>query len=163
MQSSQTRRATDVIDLLNMRNHRQVSPPVAWWPQPAVALLLFGGCAPTVPPTPPPITATSAPGPSDFARDVEPIFAEHCYACHGPDEEEGGLRLDEPARRLSGGVSGSAVVVPGDRSGSLLYQYITGQNEDHVIMPPKDRGEPLSPDECEVVGRWIDGLGRDEG
>ena len=32
----------------------------------------------------------------DFGRDVQPILANHCYACHGPDEKvrEAGLRLD---------------------------------------------------------------------
>ena len=26
----------------------------------------------------------------DFVQDVKPILAKHCYACHGPDESEGG-------------------------------------------------------------------------
>jgi len=30
----------------------------------------------------------------DFARDIEPIFKTHCYKCHGPKKQEGGLRLD---------------------------------------------------------------------
>ena len=29
----------------------------------------------------------------DFVQDVKPILAKHCYACHGPDESEGGLNL----------------------------------------------------------------------
>ena len=118
--------------------------------------LLFGCSRSDLSPNDSPATTTSP----DYARDVEPIFAQHCYKCHGPDEEEGGLRLDEPARRMAGGISGSAVIVPGDRAASLLYQYITGQNEDHIIMPPKDRGEPLSAEQCDVVGRWIDGLAK---
>ena len=31
----------------------------------------------------------------DFARDIQPIFAEHCTTCHGPDEQKGGLNLTE--------------------------------------------------------------------
>ena len=30
----------------------------------------------------------------DFARDIQPIFAKRCYKCHGPNEAEGGLKLD---------------------------------------------------------------------
>ena len=34
--------------------------------------------------------------PVDFNREVRPIFSEHCYTCHGPDENKrkAGLRLD---------------------------------------------------------------------
>jgi mono/diheme cytochrome c family protein len=127
------------------------------WLLGAHVLLLAAGCTPP-PPVPVPDQATPPAIPIDFARQVEPIFSRHCYACHGPDEEEGGLRLDEPKRRMAGGKSGSVVIVPGSRSESLLYQYITGQNEDHVIMPPKDHSQPLSQEDCEIVGRWIDGL-----
>ena len=40
------------------------------------------------------LSATPAAG--DFSRDIQPLLAEHCYACHGPDEaaRKGGLRLD---------------------------------------------------------------------
>ena len=91
----------------------------------------------------------------DFARDIRPIFAKHCFECHGPKEEEGGLRLDERKRVLEGGTSGPALV-PGKSADSLIYQFITGKNEDKVIMPPKGRGERLSDAQCELVRRWID-------
>ena len=28
----------------------------------------------------------------DFNRDIKPIFAATCYACHGPEKARGGLR-----------------------------------------------------------------------
>lgn len=124
----------------------------------AVLLSLIAGCTPTPPPTPPQNNAAPTETTMDFRRDIQPIFAEHCFECHGSDKEEGGLRLDDLARCLAGGKSGSAVIVPGNRAESLLYQYITGQNEDHVIMPPKEHGNPASAGDCEMVGMWIDQL-----
>ena len=41
--------------------------------------------------------------PIDFDRDVRPLLAKHCYACHGPDKQKGGLRLDRKAAALKGG------------------------------------------------------------
>ena len=32
--------------------------------------------------------------PIEFARDIEPIFQERCYACHGEAQQLGQLRLD---------------------------------------------------------------------
>jgi mono/diheme cytochrome c family protein len=91
----------------------------------------------------------------DFARDIRPIFARHCFKCHGSDEEEGGLRLDERKRALEGGASGPPLV-PGKSGDSLIYQFITGRNEDKIIMPPKGKGQRLSAEQCELVRRWID-------
>ena len=31
----------------------------------------------------------------NFAREVQPLLARRCFACHGPDKAEGGLRLHE--------------------------------------------------------------------
>src|SRR3989442_1074635 len=38
---------------------------------------------------PPPVSR-----PVDFVKEVQPIFAEHCYDCHGPDKQEAQFRLD---------------------------------------------------------------------
>ena len=38
----------------------------------------------------------------DFNRDVRPILSEFCFACHGPDKQESGLRLDQRAAALAG-------------------------------------------------------------
>ncbi len=91
----------------------------------------------------------------DFARDIRPIFEQHCFRCHGPKEEEAGLRLDVRAAAMAGGTSGP-VIVPGKAAESLLWQFITGRNEDRVIMPPKDRGARLTESQCQLVARWID-------
>ena len=41
-----------------------------------------------------PAASPAAPAKVDFVRDVQPIFAKHCYECHGPDRQSNGLRLD---------------------------------------------------------------------
>ena len=93
----------------------------------------------------------------EFTRDVLPILAQRCYACHGPDEapRKAGLRLDRREgifRVLEGG---DHVVKPGDASASVLYERITDVGEDR--MPPPSAGLPLSERETRTLSRWIDG------
>src|SRR4051794_24731440 len=38
-----------------------------------------------------------------YDRDVRPILAARCYACHGPNTQRNGLRLDLKERILQGG------------------------------------------------------------
>ena len=47
-------------------------------------------------------TARAAEAPQ-YNRDVRPIFANHCFKCHGPDEQtrEAGLRLDRREAALA--------------------------------------------------------------
>ena len=49
----------------------------------------------------------------DFGRDIQPIFAKRCFACHGPDKGEGGLRLNQRETALAELDSGEHAVVPG--------------------------------------------------
>ena len=45
----------------------------------------------------PSLTAAPAGGaepPLRFDRDIRPLLSENCYACHGPGQQEAGLRLD---------------------------------------------------------------------
>jgi mono/diheme cytochrome c family protein len=39
--------------------------------------------------------AAAGPDLEGFRRDVEPVLRRTCHRCHGPEEDEGGLRLDE--------------------------------------------------------------------
>jgi mono/diheme cytochrome c family protein len=47
-----------------------------------------------------------------FEKEVRPVFADHCYKCHGPKKQKSGLRLDSRELILKGGELGP-VVVPG--------------------------------------------------
>src|SRR5215467_8759433 len=47
--------------------------------------------------------AAQTPDRVDFQRDVQPIFRQHCYGCHGPTIHENGFRLDRRADAMRGG------------------------------------------------------------
>src|SRR6267143_2120486 len=70
----------------------------------------------------------------DFTKDIQPVFANNCYMCHGPEKKKNGLRLDLRAAALQGGDSGPAIV-PGKSAESLLVHLVAGLDEDKV-MPP---------------------------
>src|SRR5262249_5696488 len=38
----------------------------------------------------------------DYARDVRPLFAARCVACHGAQVQRNGLRLDSPQQAIRG-------------------------------------------------------------
>ena len=52
------------------------------------------------------VITSSSDGKVDFLRDIQPILANQCHDCHGPDAQEGWLRLDAKRIVLAGGVSG---------------------------------------------------------
>jgi mono/diheme cytochrome c family protein len=88
----------------------------------------------------------------DYLRDIKPILAQNCYACHGPDKHRSGLRLDTAAAVLHGGNSGPAVIA-GQSGESLLVKAVTGA-KDVKAMPPK---EPrLTAQQIALLRTWID-------
>ncbi|HET6881729.1 MAG TPA: DUF1549 domain-containing protein [Pirellulales bacterium] len=96
----------------------------------------------------------------DFGRDIQPIFAKRCFACHGPDKGEGGLRLNRRATALAELDSGEHAVVPGQPEASELLRRITAEDEDER-MPPE--GKPLTAEQIQLVRKWIaDGAKWDE-
>jgi mono/diheme cytochrome c family protein len=88
----------------------------------------------------------------DFARDIQPIFAQHCYQCHSAKKASGQLRLDSRAVAMKGGISGAAII-PGKSRESRLLQRLRGEN-DQARMPMG--GDPLKPEQVELIRRWID-------
>ena len=91
--------------------------------------------------------------PVDYAREIQPLLAQHCYQCHGAMQPKHGLRLDTAASALKGGQSGPAFT-PGKASASLLVQVISGTHKDITRMPYKK--PPLSDAQIALVRRWID-------
>lgn len=88
----------------------------------------------------------------DFSRDIQPLLAKRCFACHGPDTREAGLRLDlaEPSRATLD--SGLRAIVPGDEAASEILARITSDDPD-LQMPPE--GPRLSPEQIDSLRRWI--------
>ncbi len=97
--------------------------------------------------------AAQPPTAADFSRDVQPVLAQKCVKCHGPEKRENGLRLDTGASVLRGGDNGPAVVA-GKAAESLLVLAVTGKTDLVSKMPPE--GAPLSEAELTVIRRWID-------
>lgn len=89
----------------------------------------------------------------DFAKDVQPIFAQRCYECHDGKKSKSDLRLDVRENAMKGGESGKAAIVAGKSSDSPLIHRVAGTNPDE-IMPPK--GEKLSPEQVGILRAWID-------
>src|SRR5262245_42670377 len=89
----------------------------------------------------------------DFRRDVQPIRARACVACHGAAKQRGGLRLDDGAAALKGGNTG-AVIVPGQAGKSRLLLLVAGLNAE-LKMPPEGK-PPLSAEEVGLLRAWIE-------
>ncbi len=84
----------------------------------------------------------------DFANDIKPIFEARCVRCHGPAEQEGDFRIDDPDQV-------SNYLDPGQSKYSDLFDYVSS-DDDEVMMPPPDEGGPLPGDEIEKIRLWID-------
>ncbi|MDX1944252.1 MAG: DUF1549 domain-containing protein [Pirellulaceae bacterium] len=90
----------------------------------------------------------------DYSRQIKPLLAGRCYACHGALKQEGGLRLDTAAAIRRGGESGPAAVA-GQSSASRLIERVSSTDGDSR-MPPASDGAPLKPAEIALVRAWID-------
>ena len=92
----------------------------------------------------------------DFNRQIRPIFSEHCYACHGPDEgkRKAGLRLDRQEDAFQTLKSGQHALVAGQPEKSTLVERILTKDPDEIMPPPK-HGKPLSPAQIELLQQWV--------
>lgn len=92
----------------------------------------------------------------DFNRDIRPLLSGTCLACHGPDENsrQAGLRLDTEAGSRDD-LGGYAAVVPGDPDASELIARLTTDDVD-MRMPPAGKGRVFTPEDIELVRRWIE-------
>ncbi len=90
----------------------------------------------------------ASPSPVSFQREILPLLSDHCFQCHGPDEEarKAGLRLDTQQ-------GAAAVLAGGIESSELLHRITTSDAGE--IMPPPEALRPLDPIATNLIRRWI--------
>lgn len=93
----------------------------------------------------PPVVVSSA-----LAREAKEIFIAHCYQCHRSADAKGGIRILHHRLLLSL----RKVVIPYRPDESELFQLLTTKDMKRR-MPPPAEALPLSPQEVDVIRRWI--------
>ena len=88
----------------------------------------------------------------DYVKQIKPLLAAKCYACHGALKQEGGLRLETKGLMLQGGDSGRALVA-GNVDQSLLIARVMAEGDER--MPPLKEGVGLRPAEIALLRTWI--------
>ena len=100
------------------------------------------------------LSLSSIAEPIDFAKEIQPIIAEYCTECHGPDKQKAGLNLGDRASLRAELKSGKHAVVPGKPDQSELIFRLTTTNADEQ-MPPPEKGKPLPAKDIAKIRRWI--------
>ncbi|HYE21797.1 MAG TPA: PSD1 and planctomycete cytochrome C domain-containing protein [Tepidisphaeraceae bacterium] len=110
----------------------------------AILLLLCALCVAAV-------KSSAAPPAPDFNRDVRPILAENCLACHGFDEKarKGKLRLDVRDAALA---KAAFVPLKPDES-EAVKRILTNDPDDR--MPPPESGKTLTAKQVDTLRRWV--------
>lgn len=94
-------------------------------------------------------------GADDFGREIRPILADNCFACHGPDagKRQAGLRLDTRDDATKTLASGKIAIVPGKPESSELVNRI--QQHGGEVMPPKESLKHLTERQKGKLIAWI--------
>lgn len=92
----------------------------------------------------------------EYEDDIMPILVEKCADCHSNEsgKAKGGFKVDDP-KHLQGRLSKNSIVVPGDWDASYLFVTLFRPADHEDAMPPKGKGERLTPEETVLVQRWI--------
>ena len=109
-----------------------------------------------------PIGASVAEEKIDFNRQIRPLISNACVACHGPDDQErkADLRLDT-FDGATMDLGGYAAVVPGKPDESEMLLRILSEDDEEVMPPPK-KGKRFTPEQADLIRRWIAQGGRYE-
>ncbi|MGL6096061.1 MAG: c-type cytochrome domain-containing protein, partial [Fimbriiglobus sp.] len=106
-------------------------------------VLLVAGVVPAVP--------AQAAEKLKYNRDVRPILAENCFACHGPDSasRKADLRLDQRELAVASGA-----LVPGKPDTSPSIERIYSEDKSELMPPPKSH-KKLSVSQKDTLRRWV--------
>ncbi|MEA2736585.1 MAG: hypothetical protein QOE14_3036 [Humisphaera sp.] len=95
----------------------------------------------------------------NFARDIQPILADKCYHCHGPDAHarKADLRFDVLDEKIGPFAprDGYAIVTPKNLDDSVLVMRITSDDAD-VRMPPVGSNRVLSEKQRDLLKQWVE-------
>ena len=95
-------------------------------------------------------TACAQDGPEFFEKNIRPLFARQCMACHSATAGMGGLKLDTRENLLKGGGHGPAVT-PGKPAESLLLRAVAQTSD--LKMPPSGK---LKDSEIALLRQWVE-------
>jgi hypothetical protein len=89
--------------------------------------------------------------PLSYNRDIRPILANNCFACHGPDPKhrEADLRLDVREVAVQ-----TEAISPGAPEKSKLIARIASDDPEKRMPPPHSK-KTISARERELLSRWI--------
>jgi len=92
-----------------------------------------------------------------FRSEVLPILSNHCFKCHGPDvrarKGRPGLDTFENATKPLRG--GRMPVAPGKPDDSEVLRRVMSDDA-NFRMPPAEENNPLTPEQIDVLRRWIE-------
>jgi uncharacterized membrane protein len=87
-----------------------------------------------------------------YGARIQPVFAGHCVACHGPNKHKAKLRLDSYDAVMRGGSHGP-VIKAGVPKESELFHRITLPQTDDDFMPENKRA--LAAGDVRLIELWI--------
>jgi hypothetical protein len=86
-----------------------------------------------------------------FNRQVRPMLAEICFACHGPDKNQRKAKLRLDLREVA--IEREAIV-PGKPDQSKLVEHIFSNDPDEIMPPPKTH-KTLSARQKAILKQWV--------
>ncbi|WP_339733871.1 DUF1553 domain-containing protein [uncultured Gimesia sp.] len=89
--------------------------------------------------------------PPEYNRDIRPILADHCFACHGADSaaRKADLRLDQREAAID-----ASAIVEGSSAESELIARILSDDPD-LVMPPHKSKNSLTSAQKDVLKQWV--------
>jgi hypothetical protein len=97
------------------------------------------------------VNSSSAADSPKYNRDIRPILAENCFACHGPDKmaRKAKLRLDVREDAIKAGT-----IVPGKPEQSPLIERIFTADKRDLMPPPKSH-KKLTAAQKDLLKAWV--------